>query len=111
MEGISKSWIAPEKQMFLKFWGIQNFRHLSVLNESEQKFLSLVYKYMHPKDTQESSSFGQTLSQDIVIMQQLQNVSCPVANIDAVKSSHQCFLPPFKEKCFRDHEMDYLQNV
>ena len=97
LEGINKSWISPEKQMFSKFWSVQNLRQLCVSNASDGEFLSLVYKHMCPRDTQESSSVGVTLSQDAVTMQQLKNISCAVANLDALKSPHQYLVPPCKK--------------
>ena len=110
LEGISKSWIAPEKQMFLKFLGMQNLKQLCARTDTNEDFLSLVYKLIQPKEKLDSSSLGQTSWQDIS-MQQLRNISCSVQDIDAVKSTYQCLIPPFKEKYFHDYELSYLQDM
>ena len=108
LEGISKSWIAPEKQMFLKFWGMQK---LNTVSHSNDIFLSLVYEHMHQIE-KPASSLGQTLSQDIISMQQVRNISCSVSDIDEVKSPDQCLTPPYyKEKYFRDYKLSYLQEM
>ena len=56
-----------------------------------------------------SSSFSQTSSSDMVIIEQLKNVSCPVAKIDATKKPFHVLIPPCKERCFDDSEIVVLQ--
>ena len=58
-----------------------------------------------------SSSLAQTGNSGIIIVEQLKNVSCPVAQIDATKKSFQCLIPPCKEKCFCDAEIAILEHM
>ena len=58
-----------------------------------------------------SSSFAQTGSPDEVIIEQLKNVSCPVAKIDATTKSFHVLVPPAKEQCFTDTELATLKQM
>ena len=61
LEGVTKSWILPEKQMFLKFLGMQ---HVKLLSVSEDNFLSAVYQPLQSRKKEDFSSFGQAQVQD-----------------------------------------------
>ena len=108
LEGINKSWIAPEKQTFMKFWGLQYLRQLSVLNESGGDFLSSAYK--SERNTRIKLSWTNPFSR-YNKPATITNISGAVANVNAVKSPYQCLIPAYKEKCFCDYELSYLQDV
>ena len=110
LEGMSKSWISPEKQMFLKFLGMQWIKQLSSLKTSEVDFLSTIYRQIY-SNTADYSSFGQTKAHDNVNIRHIHNILCEVSALDAVRKGHECLIPPYKEKCFNDAEISYLKEM
>lgn len=86
LEGVSKSWMSPEKQMFLKFLGMQHVKQLCESN-SENDFLAIVNEQLQPKIKDDYSSVGQTQAKDTVIMQQMRNFSCETSMIDQKKKN------------------------
>ena len=111
LEGVRKSWILPEKQMFLKFLGMQHVKLLIASKCCDENFLAVVYEEVHSKTKDDYSSFGQSQVQDVVMMQQVNNFSCNVSMIDAEKKDYQFLIPPFKEKYFCDSELLYLHEL
>ena len=62
LEGVRKSWILPEKQMFLKFLGLQHVKLLIASKCRDENFLAVVYEEVHSKTKDDYSSFGQSQS-------------------------------------------------
>ena len=110
LEGVSKSWLRPEKQMFLKFLGMQHVKQLCTSNH-ENDFLVLVCEQLQSKIKGEYNSLGQMQTQDVVIMQQIKNFSCETAMINPEKKEYHFLLPPFKEKYFSDTEISHLHEM
>ena len=106
LEGISKSWMQPEKQMFLKFSQKQKLKFLCA--DLENDFLNSVAEETLTLRRDNSGSVGQTSAQDLLIMQQVKEFSCAVANMDAEIKTYQWLVPPIKEKYFGDSELGYL---
>lgn len=114
LEGIKKSWLEPEKQMFLKYLDMQLMRQGVHFGEQSTFVSELCKEHMmgHSYSKPErSSSFAQTGSPDEVIIEQLKNVSCLVAKIDATKKSFHVLVPPAKEQCFTDTELATLKQM
>lgn len=110
LEGIKKSWLNPEKQMFLKYLDLQLMRQFT--NSEHNMFVSDICKeYMMGNSASGSSSLAQTGKSDVIIVEQLKNISCPVVQIDATKKSFHYLVPPFKEKCFCDTEVAILEHM
>ena len=109
LEGMSKSWVSPEKQMFLKFIGMQKIKQLTTLKTTDDDFLATLYKQVY-SSTADYSSFGQTKTSDLIHIQRTQGFSCSVSTLNAMKS-HEYLTPPYKEKCFNDAEMSYLTEM
>ena len=65
----------------------------------------------HSHSKAESSSFAQTGSSDENLIEQLKNVSCPVAKLDATKTPFHILVPPSKERCFNDTELATLKQM
>jgi hypothetical protein len=109
LEGISKSWVSPEKQMFLKFSEVQRLKSLSDSLRKEDGFLGLICDHMsRGKPSDESGSLGQMMLDDTLMIQEFKNVSCCVSLIDAEIKPHQHLIPPYKEKYFTDPELKSL---
>ena len=53
----------------------------------------------------DSSSFSQTSLQDVVVQRMIQNQTCKVSMLDAVRKPYHTFSQPVKERCFSDAEM------
>ena len=98
LEGISKSWILPEKQMFLKFSEAQKLKSLGDSLRVSDDFLSLVADHMAVKAKEDDGSLGETKTKDSLMIQDFKNISCAASLIDGRKKSHQCLISPFKEK-------------
>ena len=112
LEGIRKSWISPEKQMFLKFTDMQRLKYFSDSLQNCDDFLALVRDHIiHSNVSENCGSLGQTMSEDILMMQSLNNISCGVSQIDAKVKSYQQLVPPFKEKYFTDSELQCLKEM
>lgn len=112
LEGISKSWVSPEKQMFLKFSEVQRLQSFSDSLQKGDNFLALVCDHMKmDKANEDCGSLGQTMSEDTMTMQDFNNFSCCVSQIDAEMKPYQHLIPPFKEKYFTDPEMKCLQEM
>lgn len=109
LEGISKSWMQPEKQMFLKFSQKQKLKFLCT--DLENDFLNSVAEETLTLVRDDSGSVGQTSAQDLLIMQQTKEFTCAVANMDAEIKTYQCLMPPIKEKYFGDAELGYLREM
>lgn len=110
LEGISKSWISPERQMFLKFSGLQALKYFSD-DLPADNFLAMISDHVIVKAKDDYGSLGLTVSQDALMIHDFQNVSCKVSLIDAVRKSHQHLVSPFKEKYFTDPELICLQEM
>jgi hypothetical protein len=111
LEGIKKSW---EKQMFLKYLDMQLMRQSVQFGEQSTFVSELCKEHMmgHSRSKAErSSSYAQTGSPDEVIIQQLKNVSGPVAKNDATKKPFHILVPPAKERCFNDAELVTLKQM
>ena len=99
--------------MFLKYLDLQLMRYC--VSTGNDKFLSDLCNQqnmvMTSSSSEGSSSFSQTSSSDMVIIEQLKNVSCPVAKIDATKKPFHVLIPPCKERCFDDSEIVVLEQM
>ena len=96
--------------MFLKFLGMQHVKQLCTSNH-ENDFLVLVCEQLQSKIKGEYNSLGQMQTQDVVIMQQINNFSCKTAMINPEKKEYHFLLPPFKEKYFSDTEISHLHEM
>lgn len=109
LEGISKSWVSPEKQMFLKFSEVQRLKSFSDSLQKGDDFLALICDHMsRGKANEDCGSLGQMMSEDTLMMQEFKNVFCCVSLINAEIKPHQHLIPPYKEKYFTDPELKYL---
>ena len=112
LEGISKSWVSPEKQMFQKFSAVQRLKSFSESLPKDNGFLGLICKHMSGGTANEDcGSFGQMMSEDSLMMQEFKNISCCVSLVDAEIKPHQHLIPPFKEKYFTDPELKCLHEM
>ena len=102
LEGISKSWISPEKQMFLKFTEMQRLQSLSNNIGENSDFLSLICDQINTRANGDVGSLGQNLFDDSLKLQDLSNISCSVEQISSQKLSHQKLVAPYKEKYFNN---------
>ena len=98
LEYISKSWISPEKQMFLKFSEVQKLQAMNRSMGDSNQFLNLVFNHINFKATNVVGSLGQQLEfNDSIKLQDLQSVSGKVEQIEAMKRLHHQLVSPFKE--------------
>ena len=112
LEDISKSWISPEKQMFLKFSQLQKLQAVSTNIGDSNQFLNLIFNHVNFKTTNIVGSLGQQLVfNDSIKLQDLQNISGKVDQIDAVKRSHHQLVPPYKEKYFNSIDFEHLTEM
>ena len=110
LEGMCKSWITPEKQMFSKFLNLQ---YLSTINiEStdvpREDFVGLLSTCSQSKV---HSSVEQTEIDGIDIVQRMGNHTCEVSSIDALLNSHHSLSRPQVEKIFTDNDMHLLKRM
>ena len=109
LEDISKSWISPEKQMFLKYSEVQKLQAMNRSMGDSNQFLNLVFNHINFKATNVVGSLGQQLAfNDSIKLQDLQNVSGKVEQINAMKWPHHQLVPPFKEKYINSIDFAYL---
>jgi len=111
LEGISKSWITPEKQMFLKFTELQRLQSLSKKISGSSDFLSFICNNITTRVNSDVGSLGQHLFDDSLKLQDLNNISCNVGLINCKKLSHQKLVAPYKEKYFNDVELTHLKDM
>ena len=109
LEGISKSWILPEKQMFLKFLGMQKIKQVCSLQTSDDNLQAILYQQVY-SGTADYSSVGQTKTCDTTHVQRRENISCNVFKLNATKL-YEHLVPPYKEKCFSAAEIFYLSEM
>lgn len=108
LEGTKKSWLIPEKQMFLKYLDLQLIRHCA--NDDNDSFVNEICK---------ENMLGCSLTkavlwhsnQDDVIINQMKYFHCPVNQVDATMKPYQLAIPPCKERCFDDYEMSILEQM
>ena len=96
LEGMCKSWITPEKQMFSKFLNLQ---YLSTINiEStdvpREDFVGLLSTCSLFQQSKVHSSVEQTEIDGIDIVQRMGNHTCEVSSIDALLNSHHSLSRP-----------------
>ena len=104
LEGVSKSWILPEKQMFLKFLGMQRIKQLTTMRSHGDDFLSSLYEQIQLKAKNDSGSLGQSQSQDLLTIQQIESFHVKCQNLMLKKKEYQHLVLPFREKCLTDTE-------
>ena len=109
LEDISKSWIQPEKQMFLKFSQKQELKFLST--DVKNGFIASVLEHTLTPSAGDYSSVGQMETQDMVTIQQVKQFTCLVSRMDALWKPYQCMVPPIKEKFLKDRELHYLSEM
>lgn len=113
LEGVSKSWLNPEKQMFVKFLDLQLTRHC--ISTGNDKFLSDFCEQHNMIDnssrSEDNSSLSQSRGSDTIMVEQLKNISCPVSKIDASKKPYHILSPPCKERCYNDSEVAILNQM
>lgn len=107
LEGMKKSWISPEKQMFSKFVNLQSLS-IFTAKEHTSDFLSLLNKenVFHTEDEAGSSSVDQTQVDDQFTREMIVNQHCEVSSINAIKSGYQVLAYPLYERCLSDAEYD-----
>ena len=113
LEGMKKSWMGPEKQIFLKFLDLQSMYCLENVHNCDDEFFSSLCK----SNDILKESFGkftlieQTQGAEAVFFPRTEFFSCAVSSLDATEKNFHCLSPPLKEKCFNDAEFPYLQEL
>ena len=106
LEGMKKSWIFPEKQMFLKFNNLQSF---TMLDQNSGEFLNLLSK--EPLSAIGSASIDQSFCSDLISLEMMKNYNCPINEIVVTEQRYQKLIPPLYERCFSDVEFDLLTEM
>ena len=96
LEGVNKSWVSLEKQIFMKFLGMQHMKQLSISVISEGDFVAAVYEQLRSKIKDDTSSFGQTQVHELVIKEQIRNFSCETSMLDGLRRDYQYLSPTVK---------------
>ena len=113
LEGMKKSWVVPEKQMFSKFINLQNVS-IFTAKEHASDFLDLLNKekvIVHTDNEGGSSSVDITQVDDQFTMEMIGNQCCAVSSINAIKQTYQVLACPLYERCLSDTEYDILSEM
>ena len=102
MEGMSLSWLGPEKQMFSKF---NNLQYISDTLECTGRgcdsdffyVASVCVRQFRPTDIH--SSVEQTATEGIAILNQTSYNACPVSILDCTIKSYYKLVNPLVKKC------------
>lgn len=111
LEGVRKSWLSPERQMLIKFTGMQKCLSLSNTLGDKNEFMRLICEHMNTETKSDTGSLSQYLVDDSITIEKLKNISCKVQEINAQKQPNQKFSPPYKEKYFSNVHMSYLKEM
>jgi len=108
LENTKILWYGPEKQMFIKSLGLQSLSSVEATsdNESVKHMLSEISTMQL---TSNFSAVDQMAIDTSFLVKPLQQYSCQVKYIDAVEKSCYKLVPPLREKCFNDIEMEHLK--
>ena len=112
LEGLQKSWNGPEKQMLLKFIGLQAVS-MGVNCEVQGDFIGLLQSSQVLKTPSlggSFSSFSQTSLNSISFVQQSVYYTCPVRSVDATLKEWHVLSQPRREKCWNTEELHNLKN-
>ena len=113
LEGMKKSWVSPEKQMFSKFINLQSLS-IFTAKEHDSGFLCLLNKeniILHTDDEAGSSSVDQTQVNDQFTLEMIVNQNCEVSSIIATKKEYQMLACPIYERCLNDAEYEILSEM
>ena len=111
LEGISKSWVLPEKQIFIKFVDVLRLLSNSKNKGETNNVLSFICDNIKTKGNIDSGSLGLHRFDDSAQLQFFCNTSCCVDQIMAEKRIHQKLILPYKEKYFDNMELLHLKHV
>lgn len=113
LEGMCKSWITPEKQMFSKFLNLQYLNSLKIKHAHlpEEDFVGIVSEGSFFQQSKVHSSVEQTAIDGIDIARQMSNHTCEVSCIDASLKCHHIISLPQVEKVFSDADMHFLKEM
>lgn len=113
LEGMKKSWVSPEKQMFSKFINLQSLS-IFTTKEHNSDFLSLLNTenvISCSDDEAGSSSVGQSQVSDQFTIEMIVNQNCDVSSIIAIKQPYQVLACPLYEKSLSDAEYEILSEM
>ena len=112
LQRFQKSWVSPEKQMFLKFLDMQ-YMYTLESHSSNDTFVSMIVKSneLLRSSVGYSTSVNQSQQENWITLQQIANYDCEVSSIDASEKPFYRLLPPLKEKCFNDTDFRYLKQL
>ena len=110
LEGVCKSWITPEKQMFSKFLNLQYLNSLDIQHTHlpGDDFVGLIGDSLF-QPSRIHSSVEQTGIDGLDIAQQMKNYTCEVSCIDASVKSYHKLSVPLVEKVFNDTDFNFLK--
>jgi hypothetical protein len=113
LEGMCKSWISPEKQMFSKFLNLQYLNSIDIehANLPKDDFVGIISGGSFFKQSKIHSSVEQMAIDGIDIAWQINNHTCEVARIDASLKCHHNLSLPQVEKVFSDTDMHFLKEM
>ena len=113
LEGMCKSWITPEKQMFSKFLNLQyiDSLHTQYTNLPEKDFVKIISATPFFQSSKVHSSVEQTSIDGMDITQQIKNHTCEVSGIDATVKCYHSLSSPQVEKVFNDRDMECLKEM
>ena len=105
MEGMSLSWLGPEKQMFSKFNNLQYI--LDTLEctgrDCDSDFFDVASMCVRQfQATDIHSSVDQTATEGIAILNQTSYHTCPVSMLDCMVKSYYKLVNPLVERVFDD---------
>ncbi len=107
LERISKSWVSPEKQMFLKFLEVQRVLSISKRIGNANDLVGFIFDNINTNVDIGSLSLHQF--DDNTQLQNIPYTSCCVDQIKAEKLPHPKLTPPYKEKYLNSEDFSHLK--
>ena len=113
LEGMSLSWLGPEKQMLTKFLTLQNLLYsLEDSNGNDEDFLTLTQKCVQRfMSVKVHSSVEQTTVEGAVVLCQTAQHTCNVSMLDCTSQKNHVVSLPLVKKVFSECEMQYLTEM
>ena len=109
MEGMSISWLGPEKQIFSTFVSLQC---INTINFCGNDFLEMIFKQNQEfQASKVQGSVELTAVEGDAMCKQMFYHTCPVSLIDCSQKSHQKVTYPLFEKVFTDADMKFLKEM
>ena len=113
LEGMCRSWLSPEKQMFSKFLNLQYLDSLSLQHTTlpELDFVKIVSDSPLFQPSKLFDSVEQTAIDGLDIAKQMTTHTCEISSVDASMKSYHSLSYPRVEKVFTDTEMQFLHEM